>query len=35
MTSGRITARRIELASAVLLALAAVATAWSAYQARQ
>lgn len=35
MTSARITERRLELASAVLLALATLATAWSAYQARQ
>jgi hypothetical protein len=35
MTSARITERRLELASAVLLALATVATAWAAYQSRQ
>ena len=31
----RVTERRLELASAVLLALATVATAWAAYQSRQ
>jgi hypothetical protein len=35
MTLARITERRLELASAALLALATLATAWSAYQARQ
>jgi hypothetical protein len=35
MTLARITERRLELASAVLLALATFATAWVAYQSRQ
>jgi hypothetical protein len=35
MTLGWLTERRLELASAVLLSLATLATAWSAYQSRQ
>jgi hypothetical protein len=35
MTSATIVGRRLELATAVLLAVATLATAWSAYQARQ
>jgi hypothetical protein len=35
MTSARITERRLELLTAVLLAVGTLATAWSAYQARQ
>jgi hypothetical protein len=35
MTMAWLTERRLEVASAVLLALATVATAWAAYQARQ
>ena len=34
MTTASLTHRRLELAAAVLLAVAAVATAWAAYQAR-
>jgi hypothetical protein len=35
MTAASLTARRLELVSTVLLALATVATAWAAYQSRQ
>jgi hypothetical protein len=35
MTAGRLTERRLEIAATVLLALATVGTAWSAYQSRQ
>jgi hypothetical protein len=35
MTSARIRERRLEVVSALLLALATVATAWAAYQSRQ
>src|SRR4029450_11103932 len=35
MTEATVTERRLEILSTVLLALATVATAWAAYQARQ